>query len=72
MAEIHLEKKERSGWIWVLVALIVALVLLWAVFATDDAAETSRAGADVAAVADWLAEEPAHLSSRAGIRAHSP
>ena len=29
MAEIHLEKKARTGWIWALVALILVLALWW-------------------------------------------
>lgn len=65
MADINLEKKGRSGiWGWV-IALIILLIILWAIFGNrSQPARTSSAGtpATVVAVATapaltpWLAD----------------
>ena len=65
MADINLEKKGRSGiWGWV-IALIILLIILWAIFGNrSQPARTSSAGSSDTAVsvatgpalAPWLAD----------------
>ena len=65
MADINLEKKGRSGiWGWV-IALIILLIVLWAIFGNRrEPARTSSVGtpaadvtvATIPATAPWLAD----------------
>lgn len=56
MADINLEKKRRSGvWGWV-IALIVLLIILWAIFGNrTEPARTSSVGVAASTVAMALA-----------------
>ena len=58
MAEIHLEKKARTGWIWALVALILVLALWWAWSRNDDVARSPKRSPAEVATAAWPASEP--------------
>ena len=46
MAELHIERKERTAWPWVLAGALLLALLLWYVFARDGA---DRVAADVPA-----------------------
>lgn len=50
MAEIHIEQKRSSNWLWLLLAAVVVIALLWWLFAAGDDDDAAVADATAPAV----------------------
>lgn len=53
MAELHIEKKERSNGLWIVLGLLVLALLAWWLFSQRDATEGVAGGEVVPAAATY-------------------
>jgi hypothetical protein len=60
MEEIHVKKKERSSWVWILAALAIVALVIWLIARNTGSDEDGRVNrTDIPAPKAWQAHHTA-------------